>query len=113
MIEGSLECLSNNSEGNTLRIFNNIKEDNGMNLSKRKEELEREIASINKQIDACNHEYGECLYDPETVKVPYGSQIVKCGSDIYDMPEGYREEQQDRWSRTCKKCGHKIYSKRH
>ena len=81
-----------------------------MSLTKRKEELERELASINRQIEACNHEYGETKYDPKTVKVPYGSKIVQHGSDVWSEPEGYRDEIKDRWSQTCKKCGHKRYT---
>ncbi len=81
-----------------------------MNLAEKKVQLEKELASIDRQIQACNHEYGETLYDPETVKVPYGYNMIKQGSDIWEEPEGYREEKRDRWSQTCKKCGHKRYT---
>lgn len=81
-----------------------------MNLATRKAELERELASIDRQMQACNHEYGETQYDPETVSVPYGYKMIKQGSDIWGKPEGYREEKRDRWSQTCKKCGHKRYT---
>ena len=81
-----------------------------MDLSKRKEELERELASINQKINSCKHEYGETKYDPEIVKVPYGENMEKQGSDVWFTPEGYRDEKRDRWSQSCKKCGHKRYS---
>ena len=81
-----------------------------MSLSKRKEELEKELASNNHQIETCNHEYGETQYDPETIKVPYGSKMETQGSDVWFVPEGYRDEKRDRWSQTCKKCGHKRYT---
>lgn len=81
-----------------------------MSLARRKEELERELASINNQMRDCDHEYGETQYDPETVKVPYGYKTIKQGSDVWSEPEGYRDEKRDRWSQTCKKCGHKRYT---
>ncbi len=81
-----------------------------MNLSKRKEELERELSLINQQIENCNHEYGEIQYDPETVVVPYGFKTEKHGSDVWTKPEGFRKEERERWSQTCKKCGYKRYT---
>lgn len=81
-----------------------------MNLTERKNELERELASINRQIEVCDHEYGEAQYDPYIEKVPCGFKTVQHGSDVWSEPTGYREKEKERWSQTCKKCGHKRYT---
>ena len=81
-----------------------------MNLTEKKEQIERELAAVKDQIENCNHEYGEIQYDPEKVKEPYGSKIVTQGSDVWFVPEGFRYRKKERWSQTCTKCGHKRYT---
>jgi len=83
-----------------------------MNLVERKEQLERELADINRKIERCDHEYGEIQYDPQIVKVPCGEHMETRGSDVWWAPDSYRDEKKDRWSKTCKKCGHKIYTEK-
>jgi len=91
-------------------LYRNQKEDYGMNLADRKVELERELASVKREMKSCNHEWGETKYDPKTVKEPYGYKLVGQGSDTWFEPEGYRDVEKKRWSQTCKKCGDKRYT---
>lgn len=81
-----------------------------MNLAERKAQLEKELASINRQMQTCKHEYGDAIYDPEISKVPSGYKMIKQGSDIWQKPESFIEEKRNRWSQTCKKCGYKRYT---
>ncbi len=81
-----------------------------MTLREQQEDLERKLAEVSHQIQNCNHEYGEAKYDPKKVRVPYGYRMSSQGSDIYCEPAGYREETSDRWSQTCRKCGHVRYT---
>ncbi len=36
--------------------------------------------------------------------------MVTQGSDVWGEPEGYRDVEHKRWSRTCKKCGKVEYT---
>lgn len=81
-----------------------------MNHKKRIEELQAEIKQHQKAIDNCKHEWKDSIYDPETVKAPYGSRQVGKGSDPWWEPGGYRDVQKDRYSRECKHCGKKEYT---
>jgi hypothetical protein len=63
-------------------------------------------------MSACHHEFAEAVYDPTTTSVPYGSQLVRMGSDSYYEPQGYEQKSVARWSRTCKKCGKVEYTEK-
>lgn len=68
------------------------------------ESLQNQINQLKSQQATCTHEWGEVKYDPETIKVPYGSKNVGQGSDPWFVPEGYTDQQKARWKRVCKKC---------
>lgn len=36
--------------------------------------------------------------------------MVAQGSDVWGEPEGYRDVEHKRWSRTCRKCGKVEYT---
>lgn len=69
-------------------------------------DLQRQIEADQSKISNCKHTWCEAYYDPETTKEPYGYRTEKQGSDVWGMPEGYRDVTKDRWSRKCTKCGH-------
>lgn len=68
-----------------------------------KEEYERKLSALRAEQNRCCHEWGEVKYDPEIKKDPYGYRMVTQGSDVWGEPEGYRDVEHKRWSRTCKK----------
>lgn len=76
-----------------------------------KKEYESKLSALRREQNSCNHEWGEVKYDPEIKREPYGYRMVKQGSDIWGEPEGYRDVEHKRWSRTCKKCGKVEYTK--
>lgn len=53
----------------------------------------------------CQHVFDKSFYNPFTTKEPYGYRTVGMGSDVWTEPEGYRDVEKPRWTRTCKKCG--------
>lgn len=75
-----------------------------------KEEYERKLSALRAEQNRCCHEWGEVKYDPEIKKEPYGYRMVTQGSDVWGEPEGYRDVEHKRWSRTCKKCGKVEYT---
>lgn len=75
-----------------------------------KEEYERKLSDLRAEQDRCFHELGEVKYEPEIKKEPYGYRMVTQGSDVWGEPEGYRDVEYKRWSRTCKKCGKVEYT---
>lgn len=81
-----------------------------MNHNEKIAQLQAEIAQHQKAMENCKHDWKDAVYDPETVKEPYGSRQVGKGSDPWWEPEGYRDIQKDRWSRECKCCGKKEYT---
>ena len=76
-----------------------------------KMEYESKLATLRTEQNNCRHEWGEVKYDPEIKTEPYGCRTVNQGSDIWCEPEGYRNVEHKRWSRTCKKCGKVEYTK--
>jgi len=76
-----------------------------------KREYERKLSVLHSEQSRCQHEWEETKYDPEIKSEPYGCKVVGHGSDIWPEPEGYRDVEHDRWSRTCKKCGKVEYTK--
>lgn len=75
-----------------------------------KREYERKLSALRAEQNRCSHEWGEVKYDPEIKKVPYGYKTITQGSDVWGEPEGYRDVEHKRWSRTCKKCGKVEYT---
>ena len=75
-----------------------------------KKEYEHRLAALRKEQNSCDHEWGEVKYDPKVKKEPYGYRQVAHGRDIWGEPEGYRDVEYKRWSRTCKKCGKVEYT---
>jgi len=74
-------------------------------MSKRIQELQREIDKEKEKIQNCIHSFDSIFYNPEKVFEPYGIKTVVMGSDIRSVHEGYREKLKDRWTRICCKCG--------
>lgn len=81
----------------------------------REEQLKREyeikLSELRAEQDNCTHNWGEVKYDPEIKSEAYGCKVVGKGSDIWCEPEGYRDVEHSRWSRTCTKCGKVQYTK--
>lgn len=65
-------------------------------------EYERKLSDLRAEQNRCCHEWGDVKYDPEIKKEPYGYRMVAQGSDVWGEPEGYRDVEHKRWSRTCK-----------
>lgn len=72
--------------------------------------LQDQIQIEERKIQNCDHDFNEPIFNPETIKVGYGSKMIKQGSDIWCEYEGYRDKQIDRWTRTCKKCGYEQHT---
>lgn len=75
-----------------------------------KDEFETKLKSLHKEQANCNHQWGKVEYDPEIKSEPYGCRIEKQGVDVWSVPEGYRDVEYKRWSRTCTKCGKIEYT---
>jgi len=81
-----------------------------MNERETQEQLKRELAASEIRMQNCKHVFADPIYDPETVKVGYGSVQDGAGSDPHWSYEGYRDEKKDRWSRECTICGKKEFT---
>lgn len=80
------------------------------NKQEKIESLQKRINQLKENIASCKHIWSDGVYDAETYREAYGYKMVAQGSDIWGEPEGYRDAKKDRWSRTCKTCGHKEYT---
>lgn len=81
-----------------------------MNKRQEIENAQSRIEQLRKEIANCKHDWKNVIFDPETVKEPYGYKTVGQGSDVWTEPTGYHDVQKNRWSRECKTCGHKEYT---
>ncbi len=81
-----------------------------MNSQERINELRQEIGRLQRDIDCCNHTFGQPFSNPEKFMEGYGSKLVHQGSDAWSEFEGYREAFKPRWTRTCTKCGFQQHS---
>jgi len=61
--------------------------------------LRSQIKEEENRIRHCKHDFLDAKYDPDTVKEPYGYNLVAHGSDVWSEPIGYRDVKKDRWSR--------------
>ena len=75
-----------------------------------KTRYERELRELHKEQANCCHEWGEVEFDPEIIKEPRFETKWQ-GVDCWPCIVGYTEKQEERWSRTCKKCGKVEYTK--
>jgi hypothetical protein len=75
-----------------------------------KAEYEAKLRALKQEQSNCAHEWGDSKYDPEIKREPYGQEMVTQGSDVWWVPQGYRDVEHKRWSRTCKKCGKVEYT---
>ncbi len=80
-----------------------------MNLVEKRQQLEKELEEVNRQINQCQHDFEETKYDPEIIMEPYDYIMSGTGSDVKMTPQNFRKVKLDRWSQTCKKCGIKRY----
>lgn len=76
-----------------------------MNSADRIKQLQDEIEIERRKIQNCKHEFDTPFYNPEKYRKPYGTHLVKQGSDVWPEPEGYIDAEKQRWTRTCKHCG--------
>lgn len=74
-------------------------------------QLQAQIALEQQKMAGCQHEFQKPCYDPETVREPYGYQMIAQGSDVYYEPQGYQDKKVDRWTRTCCHCGFQQHTK--
>lgn len=68
-------------------------------------DLQKQIEAEKEKVANCKHDFDLAFFNPETITVPYGSKMEAQGSDVWFAPEGYRNEQRNRWTRRCKICG--------
>lgn len=81
-----------------------------MNHREKIAELQAQIKQHEQAMQNCRHDFKDPIYDPETTREPYGYKMQAQGSDVWSVPEGYKDVQKDRWSRECKICGKKEYT---
>ena len=75
------------------------------------EEAHRLQEEIQQTQDRCRHEWEDSIYDPDSVLEFYFTHLETQGSDCW--PAGnYSSKDVPRWSRTCKHCGKKEYTKK-
>lgn len=74
-------------------------------MNERIKQLQQEIATERKKIKNCQHVFDESFYNPDIKRAPFGYKVEKKGSDVWTVPEGYKDKKVDRWTRVCKKCG--------
>lgn len=78
------------------------------------EEIKRryaeEISKARSEQANCNHVWNDVEYDPEIIQVPRYETSWQ-GVDCWPSIVGFIEKKEDRWSRTCKKCGKVEYTK--
>lgn len=74
-------------------------------------DLKRAVDSLAATQRHCTHEWLAPVSDPEIRHEPSSFRLVTQGSDAWSEPENYREVSVPRWSRTCKKCRKKEYTK--
>lgn len=72
--------------------------------------LQKQIEAERAKINRCQHSYADAQYDPDYKNVLTGYETRRQGVDTWQEATGYRQEQVDRWSKACVKCGHKIYT---
>jgi hypothetical protein len=58
----------------------------------------------------CNHDWNPTIYDPENYQEAVYDHLEPHGSDPEPIFR-YYPAKRDRWSRTCKLCGRKEYTK--
>jgi hypothetical protein len=68
-------------------------------------DLQKQITAEQAKIANCKHIWGKVEYDPYKTQEPYGYKLEGHGSDVWPVPEGYREVTKDRWKRVCTICG--------
>ena len=81
-----------------------------MNAMDNIERLKKQIESEQRKINSCNHSFKAAVYNPETVREPYGSHLVNQGSDVWCEPDGYRDVEKNRWTKTCINCGFSVHT---
>ena len=80
-------------------------------IAQRAAELKRLNEEVANEERTCQHDWSNPAYDPDTKLEGTFDHYEPHGSDpepIYN----YHEVKVDRWSRTCKKCGKKEYTKK-
>lgn len=75
-----------------------------------KREYESKLSALRTEQRNCCHEWDEVKYDPEEIKEPIYETRFQ-GVDCYFETVGHKTVKNDRWSRTCKKCGKVEYTK--
>lgn len=73
-------------------------------------ELQRQIKEEESKIRKCKHIFGEPYYNPDSKLESYGYKTETQGSDVWSVPEGYRQVQVDRWVRQCSICGEEQHT---
>ena len=73
--------------------------------------LMKDLEESRKRMADCTHDFADPIYDPDTEMVGYGLVQDGAGSDPHWSYAGYTKKDVPRWSRECKKCGHKEYTK--
>jgi len=68
-------------------------------------DLQKQIEDEKQKISRCKHDFDKAFSNPEDIIVPYGSRMVKHGSDIWYESEGFKHVDKPRWTRKCKLCG--------
>jgi len=80
-------------------------------IRERAVELKRLREEVESEEAACEHDWAKTIYDPDTKMEGVFDHFEPHGSDpepIYN----YHEVKVDRWSRRCRKCGKKEFTRK-
>lgn len=87
-----------------------------MNTKEKKErakhlfdEANKLLDEVSKEVQACHHDWTPVISEPEKYREAVFDHYEPHGSDPEPIYK-YYDAWKPRWSRTCKKCGHKEYT---
>lgn len=75
-----------------------------------RQRYEQELNELHREQSNCVHDWDEVIYDPEIIQEPIYETHWQ-GVGCWPCVVGHRQRMEDRWSRTCKKCGKVEYTK--
>jgi len=82
-----------------------------MKESEIQEKLQRDLEASRERMRNCKHDFADPIYVPEKEMVADD----RAGYEVHGVDRwprmSFHEEWIPRWSRKCKKCGHKEYTK--
>jgi hypothetical protein len=80
-------------------------------IEKLSKQLQSDKAQLDRIVSACRHEWGDTVYDPEVTPgyhIPGDPPGV--GGVDHQFPMDVPEKITKRWRRTCRNCGHPVWT---